>query len=387
MLVRIYTMTHKRFMEPEDRALYTPLHVGRALSQDLGYPGDDTGENISEWNDRYGELTGVYWVWKNDKESDVIGICHYRRFFVNQERRLLKQEDYEGILKEYDVIVSTGMQAEGSYLQYYGEAHNPEDLHAVGRAIQKLYPEDYPVFARVLQQSRYYYGNLMVTRRELFMDYAQWLFSILKEAGKEIDVSSYDLYNRRVFGFLSEQLLLVWITKKNLKAYECPVGITAEKAETVEFKLAVTQLVKQGDISQARELFYEFLKIRPDVQLELSDIKGEIPVIERLLYIMAEEGQRGMEGVLSYTNQLSEQIAHYLKVEMILKECGENELTLEQKDYFLRSRVSWVMIMVILLNSQSIAEHKAEILGQMKQFYQQNGKIQDAEALEGVQIS
>ena len=387
MKITIYTMTHRRFLEPEDSTLYLPLHVGRALGQDLGYQSDNTGPNISAKNDRYGELTGVYWVWKNDLDSDIIGICHYRRFFVDQQRHLLRQSDYERLLNCYEVIVSPGMTADKPYLQYYGEAHNAEDLYSVGRAIKKLYPEDYPLFEQVLNQPKYYYGNLMAARRELFMDYAGWLFALLQEAEKEIDVSSYDLYNRRVFGFLSEQLLLLWITKNQLKVYECPVGLTSEKAETLELKLAVSQLVKNGEIPQARELFYEFLKIRPDVRLELSDIKGEIPVIEQLLYIMQEEQNRGIEGLFQFSAQLGDQIVHYHKVEEALKACSQGQFDSAYKQYFLKNAVSWVMALVILSNSLVGIPDKAAVLEQVRQFYLQNGKAGHAKALEGVQFT
>ena len=83
MNVKIYTMTHKLFLKPDD-PVYIPLHVGRELSQDLGYMGDNTGEHISDLNPYYGELTGLYWIWKNETEADIIGICHYRRFFMNE---------------------------------------------------------------------------------------------------------------------------------------------------------------------------------------------------------------------------------------------------------------------------------------------------------------
>ena len=38
--------------------------------------------------------------------------------------------------------------------------------------------------------------------------------------------------------------------------------LPAEKAETVEFKLAISQLVSMGNISEARELFYQILKLK-----------------------------------------------------------------------------------------------------------------------------
>ena len=92
MKVKIYTMTHKKFQEPED-AIYVPLHVGRAGAADLGYLGDDTGDSISRWNNYYGELTGVYWVWKNEEDADIIGVSHYRRFFLNGQRKLMTPQE------------------------------------------------------------------------------------------------------------------------------------------------------------------------------------------------------------------------------------------------------------------------------------------------------
>ena len=61
---------------------YLPIQVGKAISNtDLGVQGDNTGDNISEKNQSYCELTGIYWAWKNLKNVDYIGLCHYRRYF------------------------------------------------------------------------------------------------------------------------------------------------------------------------------------------------------------------------------------------------------------------------------------------------------------------
>ena len=41
---------------------------------------DDEGENISEKNDKYCELTAQFWAWKNIHDADYYGFWHYRRF-------------------------------------------------------------------------------------------------------------------------------------------------------------------------------------------------------------------------------------------------------------------------------------------------------------------
>ena len=43
--------------------------------------------NISKHNKYLAEMTGIYWVYKNQinkfKNDDWIGFCHYRRFWLN----------------------------------------------------------------------------------------------------------------------------------------------------------------------------------------------------------------------------------------------------------------------------------------------------------------
>ena len=107
MKIRIYVMTHKKFEMPQS-PLFRPLHVGRACGEDLGYPGDDTGENISDKNCYYSELTGLYWVWKNCHDVDYVGTCHYRRYLLGADERILMEDDYEKLLSEYDLITTDG---------------------------------------------------------------------------------------------------------------------------------------------------------------------------------------------------------------------------------------------------------------------------------------
>lgn len=263
----------------------------------------------------------------------------------------MTQEEYETALQDADVMVSNCIHAPTSYLEYFGNSHNVKDMLLAGDIIKILFPEDTQAFEEVMHQDKYYFGNLCVMRKSLFDAYCDWLFTIFFEMEKYIDVSSYDDYHKRIFGFLSEELLMVYITSKKLKIKEGHVGITAEKAETVEFKLAMVQLVRTGQFTEARKLFYDFLKLRPDVQLELSDIKNEIPDIELILFILEKEKEEGINGMYKVSHELPELIIHFRKTKTILtnykKEGSLNHLA---KQYLTCNYVSDVMKNIILLN-------------------------------------
>ena len=90
----IMSVTHKKYWMPEDE-LYMPVQVG--FNEPLGFARDNTGENISEKNKNYCELTALYWGWKNLK-ADYIGLDHYRRHFSikrfgNKKERSYRQEN------------------------------------------------------------------------------------------------------------------------------------------------------------------------------------------------------------------------------------------------------------------------------------------------------
>lgn len=311
--LQIYIMTHVSFNVPQD-PVYHPLHVGRALKEDLGYPGDDTGDNISALNMYYSELTGLYWAWKNVRNTEYIGLCHYRRYFLNEHNRLMTKADFMPILEKYDVILSQPVSSAQCYRDSYAEAHNIHDLEIVGETIAVLYPDCVPIFEEVLSGHELYCGNLFVTTKALFDEYAEWLFSIFTVAERKIDVSTYDDYHKRVYGFLSEQLIYVWVRYRNLTYYEAPIGFTQEKAETLSLKEQLTALFKDRKIKQAHELFLDTMKTRPDVMLPGSDFSQELATILRIINSCLEAEKQGLPSMLEHSTDLNELIRYYEKI-------------------------------------------------------------------------
>ena len=66
--------------------LFVPVQVGTALTEwrGEGMRYDNDGDNISEKNPWYCELTAQYWAWKNC-DCDYFGFFHYRRYLSFSE--------------------------------------------------------------------------------------------------------------------------------------------------------------------------------------------------------------------------------------------------------------------------------------------------------------
>lgn len=363
MSTKIFVMTHKKFQEPKE-ACYVPLHVGKAVAEPLGYRGDDTGENISAKNQYYGELTGLYWVAHNEMEADYVGLCHYRRFFVGDDGHLLTENEYENILGTYDVMLARPVYYETSYYEVYRQAHHIRDLDVTQEVLAQLYPDDAAVFREIIQGNKVYSCNMLVSTREHVAAYARWLFSIFDEVEKRIDVESYDAYHKRVFGFLSEQLLYVWVKSRGLSVYEAQVGLTGEKAETTELKQKLRGLVGQGtaqSLADALSLFRETMKQRPDLMLGGSDLAGELEDMFRVIFICDGEWKQGGRSMLHITTDLDMLVRHYRLMGVIAGHIVSDTASGEERAYFRDAMPSPLFMQIMINNAPALQSRAAEL--------------------------
>lgn len=283
--VKVFVATHVAFKVPND-SIYVPIQVGKATKEDLGYLGDNTGDSISSLNYLYGELTALYWIWQNYHYCEYVGLCHYRRYFISDKLIPMNSREYVEMLGDRDAIVPKHMTCDDRkrYIDQFAQAHNVKDLMAVRSAIERIYPDYIEAFDNAMNGNIFYWGNLIFTRKDILDDYAYWLFSIFVEASGDINVSGYDDYHKRVYGFLSEQMFYVYALKNNLTLVECSVGVSSEKAETKELTEELKMLLEKGNIELAREKLSKKIKDRPDLLLSGSDINGELMNIYEKIY-------------------------------------------------------------------------------------------------------
>ena len=89
--IKQYVFHYKNGNIIPDLDCYVHIWAGKnSRIADTKLLGDDTGDNISIKNKYYSELTGIYWIWKNEK-SDIVGTSHYRRFFTDSKVSLFQK--------------------------------------------------------------------------------------------------------------------------------------------------------------------------------------------------------------------------------------------------------------------------------------------------------
>lgn len=234
-------MTHKSFNQSLP-AEYKPLHVGAALGSDLGYLRDDTGENISHKNRNYCELTGLYWIWKNSK-SDIVGLCHYRRYLSKwpmdkKLKHILTQADIERRLRKADIILPVPVIGKKNTGELYRSKHSEKDYDLTRAAIQTVSPEYLAAFDRFMQGRACCQCNMFIASKEIADAYCDWLFSIYDELEKHVDLTGYSAYQARIYGFMSERLLNVWVEHNQLKkSYAFFASTEIDYVEALKTKL------------------------------------------------------------------------------------------------------------------------------------------------------
>ena len=225
--LKIVVATHKTFWMPSD-PVYYPLHVGQALHPGFGIPGDNTGDNISVKNPNYCELTGLYWAWKN-MDVDYLGLVHYRRhfstgkLFQKKKDQVITSSELGSVLHDHQIILPKPRHywIETNYSQYT-HAHHAADLDTTRIIISEQHPSYLSAFDTVMKRTSGHRFNMFIMRRDLLDLYCTWLFDILFELEKRLDISSYSVNDARVFGFVGERLLDVWLEANQYNYRELP---------------------------------------------------------------------------------------------------------------------------------------------------------------------
>ncbi|WP_225721170.1 DUF4422 domain-containing protein [Candidatus Vallotiella sp. (ex Adelges kitamiensis)] len=244
-LVHIYVCHHKPGLVSVSDRCFLPMQVGASRSSiNPDCRRDDTGDNISYKNHTFCELTVLYWAWKNDRDAQWIGLMHYRRFldfsgarhridargyanYSDLDKKTIENLGLTAAHVEKLLLSKPGLLAvlprkwsvrnsrRRTLRTHYANAvhHYGADLNVLRAVIVDLYPTDIGHFDAVMDGHTGYFTNIFVLCRDLFNEYCQWVFSILFEVERRLDLTNYSLAAQRVFGYMSERLFNVFARK------------------------------------------------------------------------------------------------------------------------------------------------------------------------------
>ena len=205
-----------------------------------GYLHDnDSSDNISIKNPNYCELTALYSMWKNCK-ANIQGLFHYRRYLSGQKlsgqfvscwnqinaadpndivKLALKRSEIISALETYDIILATpvGYDNVMTIGEEFRAACYWKDTRELWRVIEEKYPDYLPSLEYAFSQNHYYGCNMFVARRDFVDNYCTWLFDILGEVEKRTSLEGYDTQHKRIYGYMAEHLLNVYVHRHNLK--------------------------------------------------------------------------------------------------------------------------------------------------------------------------
>ena len=235
--------------------MFVPIQVGKAATGiDLGYLSDDTGDNISAKNKYYSEQTGVYWVWKNmqDNHPDYVGFCHYRKYpymnrgihsmefnctadFFNQTAGINEDVIKQCVADGRIICINAFSHMNRSIRDFYTEVHIREDFDILSETLYEMFPDYNEVFDRITNMvpSVFFPYNIYIMKWDLFCRYCEFIFPLFEEMEKKINKEIHTGYQSRVFGYLAERLLTVFlvINYDINKIVEFPCAIIDEYAE------------------------------------------------------------------------------------------------------------------------------------------------------------
>ena len=185
------------------------IQAGAALTKERLLPKiltDCEGENISEKNRQYCELTVLYWIWKNAKE-EIVGLSHYRRHFI-------LPENWQNIMVSYkiDVILPVPTFVYPSIEENYKERHDYTDWEFLMRYLEKNSPDDYAMAKKVFSKSLYSPCNMFIMNRVVLNKLCSWMFPIVDAVALHGGAKA-DSYLNRYPGFISERLITLFFHK------------------------------------------------------------------------------------------------------------------------------------------------------------------------------
>lgn len=175
------------------------------------------GDNIDFLNPWYCELTGLYYLWKH-VDDDIVGLEHYRRYFVNEKNKPLTETEIRTALNDCDILcIRANYSKRRPPKTWLIQNDKWFDMQKFLTFI-KVYvgQEYYETCINHLNGDWHALGNMFITRKELIDKYCEFMYD-LTFAYMEAEKSYGRQLPGRIIGYFTEFLFGAWLKYNNKK--------------------------------------------------------------------------------------------------------------------------------------------------------------------------
>lgn len=294
--IRILIACHKPTYVPKNPLFY-PMQVGTALTdrrlEGMTYH-DNEGDNISEKNPDYCELTAQYWAWKH-LDCDYYGFFHYRRYLTFRNlspvtakgkiigKRHIPYIELDSVwedltpywieedwmcrqIEQYDLLTVYRERINTTVYRQYCQYHDGNNLDQMLALLKRIYPEYADAADAYMHSKEIYYMNMYIMKKELFQKYMEWLFTLLSAFKAERKEADRQKQEPRLIGYLAERLFgIFYLYQRNrgakcaelpyLKFYHTEPGKEESTSNIREFRLKPTKIKIKIDMRRLNRLF------------------------------------------------------------------------------------------------------------------------------------
>ena len=259
--LKIFLSYHREFPVYKSE-IYEPVQVGTALSHiDLGFIKDNQGDNISELNPYYCELTGHYYVLKNYLDmcpEDYIGFGHYRRILditkisdvetpsiyglnYTDSVKVFNSLKYSDLIKNYDIILPcksymykdtvNPILKDGTLTMYeqFKVLHKNDLLDVLKSVLSEYFTEYFEAANECYARKKAWFYNIYIMKKEILKEFLSWEFEVLALVGQKS--GGWEKYPRMA-GFLGERLINIWLKVNS----SCKLGYIPVYMVDVDFE-------------------------------------------------------------------------------------------------------------------------------------------------------
>lgn len=202
----------------KDESWVRDIQVGASFAPEIFCEiTDNKGDNISDKNPVYCELTAFYSMWKGGlldelNDEDYCGVFQYRRVLDVDGKDFIPCQD-AGV----EVILPYPMLHLPNIKEHHTRYTNEDEWNMLLQAVKELSPEYYADYERIFGNQYMYNYNMIITKKSIFMDFCDWLFPILFRTEQLCEQADF-VPRKRYIAYFGESMM-TWYFMHNQNKY------------------------------------------------------------------------------------------------------------------------------------------------------------------------